>query len=45
MRLELKIPDMDLEITIEAGSTEFFDMFKLMEYILHFFRTKEWIKE
>ena len=44
MRLQFKIPDMELEVTIDGANAQFFDMLKLMEYILHFFRTKEWIK-
>lgn len=44
MKLEFKIPDLDLEITIKGGSTKFFDMLKLMEGILHYIRTKEQIE-
>jgi len=41
MKLEFKIPDLDLEITAKGGSARFFDMLLLMESILHYLRTKE----
>jgi len=43
MKWEFKIPDLELEITIKAGSSRFFDMLLLMENILHYLRTKELI--
>ena len=44
MELQFRIPDLEVEITIKAGSSRFFDMLLLMECILHFLRTKELLK-
>ena len=41
MELVFRISDLQLEITIKAGSTRFFDMLLLMECFLHYMRTKE----
>ena len=45
MIFEFKILDLGLEIRIIGGSASFFDMFLLMENILHYLRTKNWLKE
>jgi len=45
MIFEFKILDLGLEIRIIGGSANFFDMFLLMENILHYLRTKNWLKE
>jgi len=43
MKLTFTIPDLQLEVTIDGGTSQFFNMMKLMEMVLHYFRTKEWI--
>lgn len=44
MKLIFRIPDLQLEITIESGSARFFDMLWLMECFLHYMRTRELLK-
>jgi len=44
VKLTFRIPDVELEIIIERGSTRFFDMLLLMECFLHYMRTRELLK-